>query len=392
MAYSIDCRNFNGYKPCSLSTTCNSGCSHYSKVTSSVLIVHLGAIGAVLRSTSLLKAIKQKHPQSFITWITDKPSDQLLRNHPLIDQVLTSEPASISLLQHLEFEASYVIDKSLKAVSLVKNLKINRKYGFTAHSLTGAILPATPAAEELWSLGLDNHKKFFVNQKSEVQLMFEALELEYHFDLSEYFLPLSEDEQKLVFERQKNWRRIEKRPIIGINTGCSQVIPAKKLTISKHRELIAELLVKDEYNLVLLGGPEDHERNQLIGADFPVIQTPTQNGLRDGLVSVAACDIIITGDSLGMHMAISQKKYVIAWFGPTCAQEIELYGRGEKIQAQVSCAPCWKRSCDMKSMCYDSISVERLSESVSEAIKKGSEAWSEKKSSLFKLPFSEISF
>ena len=44
-----------------------------------------------------------------------------------------------------------------------------------------------------------------------------------------------------------------------------------------------------------------------------------------------ACDIVVSGDSLGMHMAIGLKKWVVAWFGPTCHQEIDLYDRGAKF-------------------------------------------------------------
>ena len=42
-------------------------------------------------------------------------------------------------------------------------------------------------------------------------------------------------------------------------------------------------------------------------------------------VTVAACDMVVSGDTLGMHMAIARGKFVVAWFGLSCAQEIDLF-------------------------------------------------------------------
>lgn len=81
-------------------------------------------------------------------------------------------------------------------------------------------------------------------------------------------------------------------------------------------------------------------------------------GLRDGLCSVNAMDIVISGDSLGMHMAIACKKEVIAWFGPSCAHEVSLFGRGAKVVTSLSCGPCWKRQCNEKITCNESLRVE----------------------------------
>lgn len=356
-----DCRHFSGYKPCSKNETCDSSCPQKDVATTSILIVHLGALGAVVRSTSLLKAIKRKYPFSRVTWVTDAPAHHLLKNHPGLDRVLTTGEGDLLQLSALEFDVGFMIDKSVKAGGVLRRTQVDQVYGFVVEPRSGAILPATPAARELWELGLDNHKKFFVNQKPETQLMIEALELgTYRRD--DYWLPLMVNEQGQAALRRDQWlKACGKEFIIGLNTGCSNVIPYKKLTVEFHRRMIERILSDfPEAQIVLLGGPEDRERNTLIAQGYPVIDTPTDLGLRDGLVSVAACDIVVTGDSLGMHMAISQKKQVIAWFGPTCAHEIDLYDRGVKILAKSPCSPCWKRTCEKTIMCYDQVSLEEI--------------------------------
>lgn len=320
--------------------------------------MHLGALGAVLRATSLLRSIKRKYPSSHITWVTDSPGHRLLQPNLLIDRVLTTDIDGILQLSGLEFDVGFCIDKSLKAAGVLKQTHVDLLYGFQVDSNTGAILPATEHATELWNIGLDDHQKFFVNKKAETQLMNEALALA-PFLRDEYLIQLSEVEEVQTLQRRQQWAHKE-QILVGINTGCSEAIPNKKLPISIHRKLIQELILK-EYRVVLLGGPEDTERNHQIAQGFDaVIESPTQNGIRDGLVSVNACDLVITGDSLGMHMAIALKKWVVAWFGPTCSHEIDLYQRGVSVHTRASCAPCWKRSCQKQPMCYDLVEIDEI--------------------------------
>lgn len=361
----IECRYFNGYKPCSKNDICDSKCQYQDVPLISILIVHLGALGAVVRSTSILRAIKRKYPSSMITWVTDSPAHHLLKNHPAIDRVLVTSESDLLQLGALQFEIGLVIDKSLKAVGVLRHTAVDQVYGFINHSTNGAIIPATGAAEELWRLGLDNDLKFHVNTKPETQLLIEALELGL-YQRDDYWLPLTSDEKKESALRRRSWlARNGKAYIIGVNTGCSDIIPYKKLTVAFHQKLIKRIKQEVPYaEIVLLGGPEDTARNKEISEGCEVVNSETQSGLRDGLISVASCDTVITGDSLGMHMAISQKKQVIAWFGPTCAQEIDLYDRGIKIQAQSSCSPCWKRTCEKSIMCYDQVSLEEIIDAV----------------------------
>lgn len=380
----IHCRHFSGYKPCDKNAACDESCEKKDLIEHSILIIHLGAIGAVVRSTSLLSAIKRKYPKSYVTWVTDKPCDQILRGRTSIDRVVTSQEADLQILRSLEFDVAYCIDKSLKASSILEiPRKIHRIEGFISIAKTGGIIPAQPEATELWEIGLSDAKKFYYNQKPETQLLIEALNLG-PFQRDEYQLTLNSSEQIEVLNRKRKWSEQGKKYVIGINTGCSSYLPYKKLSIAFQRELIQKISINPIYQIVLLGGPEDTERNQAIARGLDVVSSPTESGLCDGLMSVAACDIVVTGDSLGMHMAISQKKWVVAWFGPTCEQEIDLYSRGIKILSSAPCAPCWKRSCQKTVMCYDLVSIEQILS----AIDKGKNYW--QSTSLTKQPFLEI--
>jgi heptosyltransferase-2 len=283
----------------------------------------------------------------------------LLYNNPYIDEVYTLNTSDLLALSTLRFDVAFCVDKSATAYGVIQQTKVDRLLGFCVDQESGAIVPANSEARELWELGLDNEKKFFENQKAETQLMVEAFDLG-PFQRSEYQVFLTEGENSTAASRRHDWGG-EELPIVGINTGCSSVIPYKKLSLAGHRELIGKIKSELDVQVVLLGGPEDTGRNEEIASSFNFVHSsPTDKGLRDGLCSVAACDIVISGDSLGMHMAVALKKWVVAWFGPTCSQEIDLYNRGVKIHAEVGCSPCWKRSCDRQPMCYDRVDFAKI--------------------------------
>jgi heptosyltransferase-2 len=71
-----------------------------------------------------------------------------------------------------------------------------------------------------------------------------------------------------------------------------------------------------------------------------------------------------------LHLAIALRKYIIVWFGLSCAAEIELYGRGEKLVPEgLDCSPCWKKECPYNLECIDKIDLNRMREIVLNFIK-----------------------
>lgn len=133
------------------------------------------------------------------------------------------------------------------------------------------------------------------------------------------------------------------------------------MTIDQHVALIEKLSAMKGISLVLLGGSEDTERNAEIvrRVGKKVVSTPTSEGVRRGICYENVCDVIISGDSFGMHVAIGLKKYVIAWFGLSCWSEIDLYDRGVKlIPDGLECAPCWKKVCPYDLECIQMIDME----------------------------------
>ena len=225
----------------------------------------------------------------------------------------------------------------------------------------GVIIPLNREADYNYRLGLDDHLKFRVNQKPNTQLLCEAMGLSYRRD--EYVLQLSREEQAYCGAYAKEHGLDGAGVVIGLNTGCSLLYPNKKMTIDQHVVLVRALAKFPGARIVLLGGPEDTERNAEMFRQTGdlVLSTPTNEGVRRGICYVNLCDIVISGDSFGMHVAIGLKKHVVVWFGVSCPQEIDLFDRGVKLIPEgLQCSPCWKKECPYDLECIQMIDLERI--------------------------------
>ncbi len=234
------------------------------------------------------------------------------------------------------------------------------KIGFGLNK-EGQIIPLNKEAEYSYLLGLDDNLKFSVNKKYGTEILQEAMKLTFRRDA--YALILSDEEKKYCEQYAKEVGLNGNNVIVGFNTGCSYLYPNKKMTIGQHVALIEKLSAMKGIDLVLLGGPEDTERNAEIvrRVGKKVVSTPTAQGVRRGICYENICDVIITGDSFGMHVAIGLKKYVIAWFGLSCWSEIDLYDRGVKLIPEgLHCAPCWKKDCPYDLECIQMIDLEGI--------------------------------
>jgi heptosyltransferase-2 len=256
------------------------------------------------------------------------------------------------------------VDKSQRSCALLNSVTAKTKLGFGLNE-DGKIMPINEGAAYNYKLGMDDHLKFKINKRTGQDYLAETFELDYSQD--EYILNFNEEEINFIANYKKEIGITDKDLVVGFNTGCSNLYPNKKMTVEQHVYLIEKFLEKKKYKIILLGGPEDTERNNEIYFRFnrKILNTPTDQGVRRGACFESIPDVIITGDSFGMHLAIALKKFVIAWFGVSCWTEIDLYNRGIKLyQQDLFCSPCWKKVCPYDLECIKQIDLDRIIDAV----------------------------
>jgi len=360
LALKPDCLLFRGDKPCPANRRCDS-CAEYKPFPERILIIKCRAQGDVLRTTALLPALKRKHPESFVAWVVDPESLPLLDGNPLVDRLYSFDHEnSLSLLAQ-KFEVLISLDKEPGPAALAAGVAAGRKFGFGINAY-GNLTIFNAASEYAFRLGVDNDLKFFRNQKSYQEIIHEAAELPYARD--EYvFVPPDGAGEKAArfFERHRIPRR---KPAIGLNTGAGAKFATKLWPLESYVRLTVLLTRRLGASVFLLGGPREQDFNRAVARRVRsgVYNTGTDNTIPEFAGFLSRMDAVVSSDSLGMHLAIALKKSVVALFGPTCPQEIDLYGRGVKLFAGADCAPCYRAACPdarcMKAITPDTVFEE----------------------------------
>jgi ADP-heptose:LPS heptosyltransferase len=139
--------------------------------------------------------------------------------------------------------------------------------------------------------------------------------------------------------------------------------PQKSLTFDKQKELLRQLTENyPDSSIVLFGGPGEEELNAslLRKAAANVVSAGNHNCLPRFAALINLVDVLITPDTLALHIALALRKQVIAYFGPTAPWEVDLFGMGEKIIAPVDCIACYRSDCPKSPKCSEVISVDDI--------------------------------
>ena len=300
-----------------------------------IIIIKLGAIGDVIRTTSILPGLKEKYKGCRIGWITKKASFDVLKNNYAIDEVYLID-SDLKKPNNKRYDLIISLDDDKDACELASG--INHKKIIGAFLKDGKRVYTDNSS--LWfDMGLISRfgkKKAdelkAKNKKTYQEVIYKILGLKY--EKQEPVLILNDNESKFG-ENFASKNNIKKNDlVIGINTGAGGRWQDKKLSIQETAELIDKLNNQIKNSKILLfGGPEEKERNYKIkkAVKAKILDAGCDNSLMEFASLVNLCNVLVTSDSLALHIGTALKKKIVVFFYPTSASEIELYSRGIKI-------------------------------------------------------------
>lgn len=362
-----DCRFFRGDRPCSFhkteGVTCPA-CGHYAPVRVRICIVKLGAPGDVLRTTCILAPLSETHPDSRITWCTREEAIPLLAGNPYVDRVLdVSSTRCLTEIDAVDYDLALGLDADPESAQLTERVAASQKRGF-GFSRKGYVRPLDPDAEAWFEMGLSDELKRG-NTRTYQECISRICGLNGQY--GELLLPLTEEERAFAvrFAQTHGWSDAE--PVIGLNTGAGRRWQHKRWTEKGFAELAAMIRRHYPRSVVLLyGGPEERERNARLAevCGQGVVNTGCDHPVREFAALVGLSDVLVTGDTLALHIGVALRTQVVALFGPTSAAEIELYGRGVKLSAGMDCTVCYRERCDISPSCMDKIQASEVFEAV----------------------------
>ena len=354
-----DCRHFPGDRPCrfhkDLGLRCDT-CDRFEPVGRRVLIVKLDALGDVLRTTCLLPSLKRDDPSVHVTWCTRPEAAPVLAHNPLIDERILLTPEGIARLQVEHFDLVLSPDASKAGAALAGLAGASETRGFIL-GRDGQVRALGPEPDAWLAMGADDDLKR-ANRSTYQTLVHRICAL--RPDGQQIVLRLTPEEQTAARAAAAGFG-LDGAPVVGLNTGASPRWPRKRWTREGYLEL-ARRLLDEGCRILLLGGALEDERNRWLAerSGRRAVYPGPSVSLRSYFAWIDLCDVVVTGDTLGLHAALALGARVVALFGPTSAHEIDLYGRGTRVVADMDCVCCYRTHCDRKPGCMESIDADRV--------------------------------
>jgi len=346
-----DCRFFRGTVPCGphkkhqVHCVDEAGrpCSHYDRIGKEILIIKLGAIGDVIRTTPLLRKLKDVHPDARIWWLTLTP--EILPK--LVDEPMAFTLPSILYLQSRPFDLLLNLDKDREACALAEQINAKEKKGFRLDK--GIVVPATAESEQKYLTGIfDDVSK--ANTKSYPVEIFEMCG--FQFNGEQYVLDAPEPPKT-------PWKLSGKKRVVGLNTGCGARWTSR-LWADKNWTALARALKRKGYEVVLLGGEQEHAKNTKISRAAKV-KYFGHSSLQMFMSLVDRCDLVVTGVTMAMHVTIGLGKKIVLLNNIFNKHEFELYGLGEIVEPLKPCRCYFKPTCvNPEYRCMEHLSVEHV--------------------------------
>jgi lipopolysaccharide heptosyltransferase III len=347
----IDCRYFRGDIPCKPTKLhgvhCidenDKDCNYYKPTKQKILIIKLGAIGDVIRSTPILEPIQKQFPDAKIFWLTHTPSVV----PESVDVILKYNSEGILFLEEVDFDIIYNLDKDKEACALNNKLSARIKKGFILKD--GIPFPADEAAVHKYFTGIFDDISL-LNKKNYIEEIFEICG--FNFNGEKYIL-------SSFPQYESNWVLNKSKKIIGLNTGCGGRWTSRLWSNENWINLASKLISKD-YEVVFLGGEQEDEKNKYF-AEQTGGKYSGHFHLEKFISLVDQCDLIVTGVTMAMHITIGLRKKIVLFNNIFNPYEFELYGLGEIIQPSKMCKCFYKPVCvNDEYKCMEYIEVDRV--------------------------------
>lgn len=284
------------------------------------------SLGDVLRTTPILWGIKEKFPDSHITWLVSEQCEPLINGNKFIDRVLVWDQFVPFQLMREKIDVLINLEKVPGVAALSDIIDAWTKYGFRFDSNEGTYHSYERGMNFISYINekKDGRKSGSLWQKMLIEM------LGVKWKGQEYSLGYKPTTTE-TFD-------------VGLNYMAGSKWPTKMMSRRKWDEL-AEKLTAAGINVSFQQGLAN---------------------LHEYMDWINSCKVIVSQDSLGVHLALALNKSLIGLYGPTDPTEIYLYKRGRHIIAGADCPlmPCYNATCQSGINCMESIDIDSIVTSV----------------------------
>jgi len=254
-------------------------------------IGRVSSLGDVLRTTPILHALREKYPESKITWLVDDAAYPLLHKNKFIDRTLVWDSFTGFQLMEEKFDIVINLEKIPGLCAITNKINAWKKYGFRFDEMTGSY-NVYEGAEYAFDL-CTKHEIKTNNSKFWQEILVEMIGCKW------------KDQPYVLGYKPK----LKERYDVGFNHKVGSKFPEKAWDMDNWKSL-ERMLEKDDVTITWQEG---------------------LNNLYEYIDWINTCKVLITSDSLGLHLGLVLNKKVIGLFGPTSSREIFFYDQGTSI-------------------------------------------------------------
>ena len=310
-----------------------------------VLILKLGALGDVVHTTIIADAIKAKHPDWTVDFLTGNLFVSLLNNHPSIDNIMI-------------WQDEY---KTLKGFFKIVKILFDKHYDYF-------FTPALSLRTFLFSLLIFAKKVRFKKKTGD-------LWVKDYFQMAKSVIKDLEMPEKLslgisneILVRIDNEISKYPKPYFAIAPGrvIDNSRQGRLWNIEKWKELTQLLTNKYGGTIFVLGSADEFETHKLLIGDNVIIKTGKYS-IEDTKALLSKADLVISGDTGPIHIASAFDVRTLALLGSTNPKHIKPYGEnGHYVSADYDCLYCWKKKCpylkesERYTPCMESLNPEKV--------------------------------
>lgn len=299
-----------------------------------ILIVKTSSLGDIIQAFPVVSYLKQVHPSAQIDWVVEKPFSELLRAHPQVNAVLTVDTkawrkkfwigecrqeiqAFIGQLRYTNYDVVIDLQGNIKSGLITGCAKADKKIGFGSSTV----------AE--WPNILFTSQRINppANRNIRQDYLFIAQNAfqDYRESLESPLLNISSEEKDRVLQIVDRKHNKDSR-IIMVCPGS--MWPNKKLS----KETLAEFLhllsqEKESRFIFIWGTPQEKEEAEELHKAMlensvvsPKVSLPMLQHL------MAAVDLVISMDSLPLHLAGTTATPTYSVFGASLATKYRPLG------------------------------------------------------------------
>jgi lipopolysaccharide heptosyltransferase I len=338
----------------------------------SILIVRMSAFGDIICALPTLRALRQSFPTARIGWVVDERFADLLRHEPAVDDLIVVPLTR--LFRSLRSPANWPrVRRELRALrQQLRNPGFDVSLDLQGILKSGFItrLAACPRNLQMAGDHLGNKQWLFPGERipergphavDRMLPLAAALGADISHPRFDFTIP--DAARRWAEEAFAAHDFSTSGPVVALVPGAfapHRIWPAERFAAAAarlHKDLGARMVV--------LGGPKEVDLAQRIveQSRVPALCTAGKTGFLELAAVLERCDVVISGDTGPMHLAVAVGKPVVALFGPANPERTGPYGPQHIVlQKSVACGsqPCYAHPTCRDFACMKAIEVDEV--------------------------------